>query len=276
MGANLKVVHAGDRLNKPTTSWPGSLAGIALFLLSGLMLVLSKMPIEWGLQRFTWFYGASFLVLVILPPAFYAAGWVKGFPAWSYPYLAHGLQWSFYMTQVATPGLRIFNYTFGSNDLWGWRAWIPFLIATGIALLITRSFSPLLKLITDDSQDWTRYTFGMFGFVPLLVLIFFDEMDRLYSLNFMVILAIIMPVTALVYLRSRTTRRRALTLFAGIFISVAVFTAAPIFYWLKNGWVSVPGSILMGLSFLLVSFSPGLIAWLQKKANIREDMPKDV
>jgi hypothetical protein len=93
-------------------------------------------------------------------------------------------------------------------------------------------------------------------------------MDRLYSLYFMVILATVMPVTALVYLRSRSTRQRAITLFVGIFISVSVFTAAPIFYWLENGWVSVPGSIMMGLFFLLVTFLPALIAWIHKKAGL--------
>jgi hypothetical protein len=254
--------------NALPASWPGTLAGSVLFVLSGLMLILAEIPIEWGWQRFNSLYEAIFIVLLILPPASFAAGWVKGFPAWSYPYFAHMLQWSFYMTQVATPGLRIFNYTFSSNDLWGWRAWVPFLIATGIALLVTRSFSPLHKLFKDDAQDWTRYTFGMFGFVPLMVLISFDEMDRLYSLYFMVILATVMPVTALVYLRSRSTRQRAITLFVGIFISVSVFTAAPIFYWLENGWVSVPGSIMMGLFFLLVTFLPALIAWIHKKAGL--------
>ena len=268
MEANLNTRTSEGALNNQTTSWAGTLAGCALFLLAGLMLILAKIPIEWGLQRFTWFYGAVFLVLLILPPAFYAAGWVKGFPAWSYPYLAHMLQWSFYMTQVSTPGLRVFNHTFSSNELWGWRAWIPFLIAAGIALLITRSFSPLLKLIKDDSQDWTRYTFGMFGFVPLMVLISFDEMDRLYSLYFMVLLAMVMPVTALVYLRSRTTRQRAITLFAGIFISDVIFTFAPTLFWLHNGWVSVSGMISIGLFYLLASFLPALIAWIHKKAGL--------
>jgi hypothetical protein len=268
MDVKMNAYPAVDALNNPTTSWAGALAGSALFVLAGLMLVLSEIPIEWGWQRFNSLYGAILLIFLILPPTFFAAGWIKGFPAWSYPYIAHALQWSFYMTQVATPGLRIFNYTFGPRDLWGWRAWIPFLIATGIALLVTRSFSPLLKLIKDENQDWTRYTFGMFGFVPLMVLISFDEMDRLYSLYFMLLLAVVMPVTALVYLRSRTTRGRAFALFAGIFFSAAVFTAAPILYWLQNGWVSVPGSILMGLSFLLVSFLPALIAWIHKKAGL--------
>ena len=91
---------------KPNASWPGALAGSALFALGGVILVLSKLPYEAGWQWTSSLYQAFFLLLIVLPSAFFAAGWVKGFPAWSYPYIAHVLQWSSLMTQAATPGLR--------------------------------------------------------------------------------------------------------------------------------------------------------------------------
>jgi hypothetical protein len=247
-------------------SWLSTLAGSLLFILTGLMLILYEIPHEWQWQWADTLAQTFFLLNFLLPPFFYAVGWIKGFPAWSYPYIAHVLQWSFYMTMVATPGLRFFDYTFGSNDLWGWRAWIPFALATGIALLVTRSLDNLLNLIMDDSQDWTRYTFGMFGFFPMWFFINFDGMDRLYSLYFMAFLAIIMPVTALAYLRSRTTRRRALVLFAGIFSAVVAVTAGNMFYGEVDGWLRVTRPIMMGISLLLALFSPGLISWMQKKA----------
>ena len=101
------------------------------------------------------------------------------------------------MKHVATPGLRIFNYTFGRNDYWGWRAWIPLMAMVAIGFLITRSLRPVLRLFTNVWRDWTLLTFGMFGSMPLLVMISFDEVDNLYSLPFMVVLTLIMVGTAL-------------------------------------------------------------------------------
>jgi hypothetical protein len=228
------------------------------------MMISYEIPQEWNWQWTDSLSQFFLALLIILPPVFYAVGWVKGFPAWSYPYIAHVLQWSSYMTQAATPGLRIFNYTFGPRDLWGWRAWIPFALATGIALLISRSFIPLLNLIEDSRQDWTRYTFGILGFFPMWVFMSFDGLGRLYSLYFMVCLAVAMPVTAFTYLRSRSTRKRAAALSVGIFISVLVATAAPTLYWHPEGWL-LTRAITMGITFLLVSFSPALITSLQKR-----------
>ncbi len=61
-----------------------------------------------------------------------------------------------------------------------------------ITLLITRSLRPFLRLFTNIWEDWTLLTFGMFGFMPLLIGVGFDEVDRLYSLRFMVALTLLM------------------------------------------------------------------------------------
>ena len=92
--------------------------------------------------------------------------------------------------------------------------------SVAIALLITRSFQPVRDLFTNAWRDWTRVTFALFGFMPLVVMIAFDEIDRLYTFYFMVLLAVVMPASALAYLRSRSTRQQALALFSGIFITV--------------------------------------------------------
>jgi len=273
MEANSNARIIGGASNNPTTSWAGALAGSVLFVIAGLLISLFEIPREWGWQSANTLSMALFLLLLILSPVFFAAGWINGFPAWSYPSIAYMLQWSSYATQVATPGLRIFNYTFGPNDLWGWRAWIPVLIATGIALLVTRSFNSLLKLIQDDSQDWTRYTFGMFGFFPMWALMNFDGLDQPSPIYFMLTLAFVMPATALLYLRSRSTRRRAVTLFVGISISVLIVSAARTLYWHPEGWPLIR-AISMGITFLLISFLPALIAWLQKKEDSGEKVSK--
>jgi len=168
---------------------------------------------------------------------------------------------------VATPGLRIFNYTFGRRDLWGWRAWIPVSVMVVIVLLITRSLRPLFKLFTNIWEDWTRLTFGMLGFMPLLIGISFDEVDRLYSLPFMAVLTFLMVGTALTHLRSEHQWQRALTLLVGIILIATIATAAPTVYWLKNGWVNVQRMVMTAITVVAVMFSPALIGLLRRSVQ---------
>lgn len=246
-------------------SWPSVLAGLALFALGGLHLILGEIPHEWAIPP--WVPGlrrATFLGTLLLPAVGFSIGWVKGFPRWSYPHLGYLLLTSWYMTDVATPGLRLFGHTFGRNDLWGWRAWIPFLVAVAVALPITRSLRPILKLFRDVWQDWTRLCFGLFGSMPLLVALSFDEVDRLVSLPFMVILTLVMMGTALVVLRSTHQRPRALALLVGITVAVTVMAAVPTVYWLENGWVNVGGGALATVIVVAVMLSPALIGVLRR------------
>lgn len=137
-------------------SWAATLAGMALFLILELELILSEIPHDWAVPSWLRSLGpVLFLSCFVFPVVLLGIGWVKGFPRWSYPYVGFVLLVSGYMMHVATSGLRIFNYTFGRKDLWGWRAWIPFFVMAAIALLITRSLRPLLKLFANISEDWT-------------------------------------------------------------------------------------------------------------------------
>ena len=259
VGAALRDVHG-------QSSWGEVLAGVTLFLISGLLLILTEIPHDWWAISL-WFTNpaAVFLLGFLLVPAIgFGIGWIRSFPRWSYPYLGYALLVSFYMMSVATPGLRIFNYTFGRSDLWGWRAWIPVSVMAVIALLITRSLRPLFKLFTNIWEDWTRLTFGMFGFMPLLIGIGFDEVDRLYSLPFMVVLTFLMVGTALTYLRSARQWQRVLALLVGIILIATIVTAAPTVYWLKNGWVNVQRTVMTATVVVAVMFSPVLIGLLRR------------
>jgi len=262
---------AAPLLQDSPASWTAALAGIALFLVLGLELILGGIPHDWALA--TWLpylRTASFLSSFVFPVLGFGIGWAKGFPRWSYPYMGHVLLFSLYMMNVATPGLRIFGYTFGRNDLWGWRAWIPFVVMAVMALLFTRSLRPIVKLFTSVWQDWTLLTLGMFGFMPLFVAVGFDEVDRLYSLFFMVALTIVMAGTALAYLRSARLRQRVLALFAGTVLVVGIVTVAPTVYWLEHGWVNVTGTVIAGVIVVGVTCSPLLAALLRRSVRSME------
>jgi hypothetical protein len=246
-------------------SWGEALAGMTLFLISGLGLIFNEIPHEWVVPLWlTHLAGALLLASLLVPAIGFGIGWIRDFPRWSYPYSGLALLVSLYMMNAATPGLRILNYTFGRNDPWGWRAWMPVSVMAVIALLITRSLRPLFKLFTNIWEDWTRLTYGMFGFIPLLIWIGFDEVNRLYSLPFMVALTFLMVGTALTYLRSARQWQRVLALLVGIILIVTIVAAAPTVYWLENGWVNVQGTVMMATIVVAVMFSPVLISLLRR------------
>jgi hypothetical protein len=247
------------------SAWPELLAGAALFLVAGLDLIASEIPYEWAVPEwFPFLRYTLFLGFMLFPVVGFGIGWVKSFPRWSYPYVGHVLLVSLYMMNVATPGLRVFHYTFGSDDLWGWRAWIPFLVMAAIALALTRSAQPILRFFSNAWEDWTLLTFGMFGFMPLLIALNFDEADRLYSLPFMVGLTLVMIGTAVAYLHSTRQSQRALVLLTNISLITAVATVGVIDYWMKNGWVDVQGSIVVGIIVVAVMLSPALLGLVHR------------
>ncbi|MBM4430845.1 MAG: hypothetical protein FJ026_10955 [Chloroflexi bacterium] len=240
-------------------SWPAVLAGMALFVWWGLVLIGGEIPHAWEVP--IWVTPAVqvlFVGTIVLPPLGLCLGWMRGFPRWSYPYVGHVLVFSQYMTHVSTPG-----FLFG-RELWGWRAWVPFAVAVGVALLVTRSLRPLGTFFTQIWHDWTLATFGMCGFLSLLVGIGFDEVDRLYSLYFMVLLAAVMVAMAWMYMRASQQRQRVWALLAGIVTTLGVTAVAPTLYWQREGWVLPQLVALYTVAIVLFMFSPALIGLWQR------------
>jgi hypothetical protein len=229
-----------------------ALAGTAPFLLWGLMLIALEIPRTW--MEDSPVLGIALLGgLIFALPVGMCIGWIKSFPRWSYPYVGNTLIFNFYLMNASTPG-----FLFG-RELWGWRAWIPFLVIAGIAFTVTRSLKPVVRFYQNIVEDWTVLTFTLFGFMPLTVAILFDEMDRLYSLYFMVPLTILMCGTAFLYLYGK--ERRVLVLVTGISLIVVIAVLGPAFFWHEKEWVWQIKTITAGLLFM---FSPCLIRILPR------------
>ena len=140
-------------------------------------------------------------------------------------------------------------------------------VATLVALVISRSFQPVKKFFTNGWEDWTLFTFGMFGVMPLLVLVGFDEVDNRYTLSFTSGLYMVTILSAYAYMRSSKMWQRVLALGAGIVIPIVVASLGSTLYWLEHGWVSIPGVTKMGIYIVLVMFAPAFIGILQYTDN---------
>lgn len=257
-------------MNAKQNNW-AILAGIFLFATWGLYLIVNEIPHEWdGFSRVAIALNTSlFFMFIFVFPVILCIGWIMGFPRWSYPYAGHTIVFSLYISNASTPGFEPFGYEMFGREPWGWRAWIPFLVVVLIALAVTRSVKPIGKFFTNIWDDWTLLTFSSFGFMPLLVAIGFDEVDRLFSLYFMVILTLAMAGTVWFYLRAGTQRGRVTALLAGIGLTTAVTIVAPTLYWQRGEGVNPTGMAIMGGVVMVFMFWPALIGLVHYLVNIR-------
>ena len=98
-----------------------------------------------------------------------------------------------------------------------------------------------------------------------MITVSFDEVDRLYSLYYMLFLTVFMILTALFYLLSRTKLQRALFLVVGIFVILSLQVIGVAGFWSGDtfGGVYLPAYVVIyGLFFL-----PALIALIRRRYN---------
>ena len=247
---------SGVQIFEHRDSWSETLAAVALFILWGLWLIFNEVPREWALPDWVYFVSTILLLgLITSLPFVVCFSGIKNFPRWSYPYVVSSLLVSLYMMNVATPGFLFYQ------EIWGWRAWVPLLVVIGI-LLITRSFNPLRMLIANIFDDWSLLTFGLFGCMPLFIFVYFDEINQLYSLFFMVILTLLMVGTVYIYMQSTTQKIRIRVLLISIFLIIMLIVTGSTIYWLYNGGTNVVVPVAAGVIVYLIMFSPALIKYL--------------
>jgi len=205
--------------------WGEALLGAAALLVPGLVLALAELPALHPWWPALYFGAYLFILLGVL------AGWVRGFPRWSYPYVGYGLVFALWVTSVSTPGLQLLGYTFSRNQPWGWRAWLGLGAVAILALLLTRSLRPLARLFTGAWRDWTRLSFALYGGLPLALWVLFDEVHRPHPAPYLIVASLCLAAGALAYMRGGTDAGRLLALLAGLTASWLVSTVGLAAYW---------------------------------------------
>ena len=238
--------------------------GTLPFFLFGIIIILLELPIT--LFELNWFNslgGTLLLLFLILPAIGFGIGWVQNFPRWSYPYAGMAVILAPFIQNASTPGVTLFGIPIFGRELWGWRAWIPLAVAVVIALAVSRSFKPFLRFFTNLWNDWTIPSYLMLGVLPLLVMFAFDEMDRLYTLYFMIAFAILFVGMVILYLRSQTTWQRVLTLTLGVMVIVFPAVLGSTSYWIEHNGIYPSGVRIMwtrAITTILIMLIP---AWLE-------------
>ncbi len=210
--------------------------------------------------------GWIFLLLVSIDIIVLTVGWVYGFPRWSFTYLAVLLIVSAMLSPSATPGLVLFGHTFSHDELWGWRAWVPLGVWLVVSVAITRSFRPAWQLLNMVNTDWTRLSFGLYGLLPVTLLIIFDEVHG--EDGFVAFLCLLLAGGALGYLRVKHTGWRFFCLVAAVGV---VWFAAAVYlgiywdgrleFWMRapaDGWSNFSTTLVSGVIILLLLCLPAL------------------
>jgi hypothetical protein len=230
------------RTSKPPTFEPGLwrewLAAMTLFLLLALTSLLSYLDITlppwlgWGLLG--------------VPLLMFALGLLKGLPRWFLPYtgviglllsrsLAHrgtvmGLDTR---AGVLDPLLgwadRLFLAVVRRSNPWivravlgaGWD-WMVLLGLTAFTVLIAAVCRPLRPFYLRLRDDWTLLSFGLYGATLMAVNMAFEDYPHPHRQLYIFVASLILVAGAWVYLRSAHLWQRALALFGGITLSMAV------------------------------------------------------
>jgi hypothetical protein len=260
--------------------WPETLAGVFIFIQFPLLYYFSRsiFPAVFSPGATSWLALLAgvflfFSLWFLIPLLGFAIGWLRGFPRWVYPYVGFSILVSLYLMNAGTPGIMLFGIPIFGRELWGIRACLPGLLMAGIVLALTRSPRSLLVFFENGWKDWTCFSFALFGIMPLVNFIAFDEIADAYKLPFQIGLVVIMVLAAAAYLRSTSATGRVLSLVAGFSLCVLVDSIAPTLYWLESGGVYITGMVIFAVSFLIVVFLPALIGLFRHFSIPKSRMP---
>jgi hypothetical protein len=131
---------------------------------------------------------------------------------------------------------------FPGNQVLGMRAWLPLGCAVVLALLLTRSFKPLVEMSKSIWIEPSRLAFAVYALLPFLYVVMYDEVKGNYQVPFLVISMVILSLGTVYYMRAKYHWQRLLALY-GCAISTALFNSIAIMlYWdgRIEPWMTTP------------------------------------
>ena len=242
-GGNISI---SDKYISPSTQWQASL-GILPFLAFGISRMIEVDHLYLLNQNIEEMavYGLALVGLLV--------GWTRGFPLWSYSYLGWSLLLAWSNTNISINGAH-----------WGYQVWIPFGIMVLIALLWTRSLTPIQKLFRDCWNDWTRLSLMMYT-LGAWIWIFFDENHHPLLLVFIFASALVATGATWVFLRSSSLKGRILSITIG-FIFGKIISDISYATWDYRSYYGLPESTRtwyqsLGTTIVIMTFWFGILFW---------------
>ena len=275
MHTNTSPAKLETATGKPPYSKISTLLGLFPILLLSLatILVTAQVYYLWaGLVTFPVLYAAVLGVAGV--------AWYRGSPRWSYSYTGFLLVFTWYLEGFRPPVSSIAGLRFPpSGELWGKWIWLPLLATVIVVLLTSRSWQPIRQFFQNIWADWTLYTFMLYSTLPWLSWALFDEIrNHTLVVISLLVIDLFLYMGAWFYLRMRTTRLCALSLFYGMLPACLITVIVNSAYWhgRQEFWMQTPGNgvadAARGFIFyaliLLVMFFPALVHLFRHKRQI--------
>lgn len=244
---------------------PAASRWLALFPFFGPPIMLALMYLFYTLmvktdQQESILGGVFYLTLYLVLLAGYVAGWVRGFPRWWWSVPVLIILFSLLLQNAEIGGISFLGIN-TENRIWGWRAWVPFALATVLAIVLSFSSHPYRSFWQGLWQEPTRIAYALYCGVPYVSIALFDETQGNFLLPFVVTTFIVLMAGAWFYLKADSPIKRLLILLGASLGMTLVNLTAIAIYW--NGrlesWMTTPmrwqESIyggLMGLALLAI------------------------
>ena len=235
------TTERGSLLTFEPGSWRETLAAMAPFLLLGLLPPLLRLISLRPLMP-PWPGIGLTLVLAGLLGSLFVTGIRKGMQRWVLPYVGVVLSlFSVYVFSELIFGLSL--VLVDHRDPWFLRQvayqgklWIGLFVATLFIVLVAWIFPRWRPFYWRIRRDWTLLSFALYGASLFALLFTFDDYpnEEPYVMAGMVILA----MGGWFYLRSRRLWQRALALFTGLTLAMAVAATGKAVIYSIPGWSS--------------------------------------
>lgn len=150
-------------------------------------------------------------------------GWVKNFPRWSFPALGFCVLFSLYFSYVRIPSV--------SDEKLGIWAWGPLLITVILGLLFNCSLQPVKELMKKVKDDFTLILFTLYGFAPVFVSFFTDEIHSLQMLPYTLLSSLLLGGGLYGFLKCKKKKARILSLILSGSLAVGVIAVSSYMFW---------------------------------------------
>lgn len=195
-----------------------TIVAIIPFLLLGLVWIFEIYKVPQLIETTSRIAAVASMFLLL------GIGWVKSFPKWTVHSIGFCLLFSIFVMFITNPGL-------GSNNPWRLLALVPLVITSLISYLINPSLKPLKHLWKMINKEQNVLLFCVYGILPIIFMMEFDEINHSSVIPFIVILTTLTIVGAIVYLRSSINIVKTLALIVTIIVTNAIAINAAIKIW---------------------------------------------
>lgn len=248
-------------------SWPQAAREVGLLLVMGVLLFLSTYFPLFNVPHSRQAPEMIVTATALLSMPVFVAGLVRGLPRWASP--SGGLLLGCAYLAAIRHNLAPF---LGATGL----AALLLLLATAVINTRYRPLPPALQRLGHSMwSDWARLSYGVYGALPLAIVLAFDDTHSNARTPFLALAVAIMLLAALASCRGRRCSVQMAALLAGVSLSLAMAVLDKAYFnggW--PGWAAAPGAWLEGvgwvaglwLNMVILLLAPSLIGLAHRVA----------